>query len=790
MIRTVGLAALSALFLVLSVARAEDSGQRLFARNSLIGWDYGPNTNGWTIEAGRVQGSSTATPLVAGWTLGDFELSLHWKVAPGGQLKLTFPVVPGQQDRIADPYIAQEWHLLLSEGDSAGQLFDGTRLIALSKAPLAVGGEHTATLKRTGANWSLALDGAPAFEAKGAGERLGLRLSIPEKSAELWDLTLKEPAGESIFDGRDLSGWETNDPPEAWIVEKQEIVCTGKGRDYLRTIKDYDNFTFAFEYNLSRRGNSGIGIRTPRAGWPSGDGMELQLYDERPETPLNRHSTMAIYGNLEPLARSERPAEWNRAVVKAEGYVISAWVNGKLVQHANTLRLPELKHRHLKGWIGLQNHHSPIRYRNLTVLSGPPGTGLPEWSAPRDETASQVVLDRLMNTKRLAVSEGIESGSVTTIAKSSGKQVLADLKGPGALVELAAIGDSTAIGGSDIALYFDGEAKPRIKCPIRDLERRVTPISEGGLPILTYLPFQQSLRVELEASGPAKYRLDYLKLPASLPVTSFQDPEQAAQRGLLPAISYRHDQMDGGRHRELDPYPLPTSGQKTIKRGESVELLSISGAGVVDWWKLAPVSLLASDDLWIEITVDGEAEPAIQAPARFLFPGLGDDRDWHNFVLTHSDGAVNRLAMPFANGIRFAARYEGKLPQVEASLTASVHPAGDAELGRLRGRFTASGKAARVAGAGRLVGLVSQDAGNGSELRLNVDGSASETPLDLYLGVREGADSRGFLAGRSRGLAWRYHLLAPLSFGQSLEALIEDGGQGRPALILYYDQAR
>ena len=102
---------------------------------------------------------------------------------------------------------------------------------------------------------------------------------------------------------------------------------------YLRPDKEYANFTLSLRYMMDRGGNSGIAIRTHKDGWPSGDGMELQLLD-RPG--LVKDSTMAIYGNLPPLDRADRSEQWNEAVVKADGRMVTCWVNGELVQQINT----------------------------------------------------------------------------------------------------------------------------------------------------------------------------------------------------------------------------------------------------------------------------------------------------------------------------------------------------------------------------------------------------------------------------------------------------------------------
>ena len=61
--------------------------------------------------------------------------------------------------------------------------------------------------------------------------------------------------------------------------------------------------------------------------------------------------------------------------------MISAWVNGELVQQANTAWLPEVKHRHLKGWIGVQDHGGKVRFREIYLHEAPDGLGLDAWYA-------------------------------------------------------------------------------------------------------------------------------------------------------------------------------------------------------------------------------------------------------------------------------------------------------------------------------------------------------------------------------------------------------------------------
>ena len=99
-------------------------------------------------------------------------------------------------------------------------------------------------------------------------------------------------------------------------------------------------------------------------------------------------------------------------MIKADGWMISAWLNGELVQQFNTLHHPELKHCHLKGWIGFQDHGAWVRFQDIRILEAPEGTGLDAWKRPRPSTAATAMIDRLMNPQSITENDGITSGAV------------------------------------------------------------------------------------------------------------------------------------------------------------------------------------------------------------------------------------------------------------------------------------------------------------------------------------------------------------------------------------------
>ena len=776
-------------------ARADEPfGVKLLRPDSLAGWDHGlPAPSGWKIAGGRLEGSGDASPLSSGWTFGQFELRFAWSTADGGAWTISLPEVPDRKGLA----------VVLCDGDGCGAIFDGDKKLAPgAKVEATQAKMHTAAIRRTGAKLLVTVDGRMLAEVDVApARRFGLGLAVAKGKAALADLRLEEPPGKPIFNGKNLDGWWTPGNLGAWKVQDDQITLNEHGGNYIRTKKLYANFTLYAEYKIAAGGNSGIGIRTPRDGWPSGDGMEMQLWDKPYDEPLDKHQTMAIYGNVPPLARADKSLEWNRVVVKADGPMISAWVRGELVQQVNIHHHPELKHRGPAGWIGLQDHMDGVRFRDIRVLEAPPGMGLAAWQTPRPATGATALVDRLLNTDKLAAEDGIRSATVsaTLSGNSPGEHVLAQLTGPGAIVRIARSGATGCL-----AFYFDGEPKPRIESDAVGLADAVpslpghrSPVLNN--PVLTLLPFRKSVKVVLRDASEGEYRFDYVRLPKRLPVETFTDAKHVLPRGWLSAAVYRTLRLRANRFRDFDPMPKVDGEPQTIAPGKTVKLVELDGAGVARWVKLkAEKEVLRTDDLWLEVTVDGEKCPAVSAPARFWFPGLTGPGGFFNYVLFSREGLANILAMPFSDGITVSARNCGKTPiqNVGAQIYYEPDPTRGQIAGRmrLRGVFRRAGQGsdllACLEGRGRWVGLVyaEPNAENTAIRSLVIDGKPAEgwadARLDGFLG-NGSKDFRGALSGRYDGLVWRYLMLAPVDFKKSFVLKINHNCPG-DRLTLFY----
>lgn len=781
----------------------DEWGLELMWPDRLVGWEYGAGPpRGWRLAGGELEGTAGATPLVSGFTFGDCEIRFQWSAGTGGACQVRLEAVASKEG----PCSGECLTLAFREGAGCGAIArDGQVLHAGQDCPPAAAspsgpgrGWHSAAIQRVGNQMCVLVDGRPmsaaAIEAK---TRYCLGLGVSGAPGRFRQLRVQEPVGTAMFTGKDLQGWWTPGALSAWHFENGTLVLRGLGGNYLRSRKEYGNFTLSLEYRIQKGGNSGIGIRTPAAGWPSTEGMELQIWDVPADRPLDKHAPMAIYGNVPPLGRADRSGQWNRLVIKADGPMVSAWVNGRLVQHCNTAWHPELKHRFGRGWIGIQDHGARIEVRQMHILEAPEGDGPRAWRTPPADALARL-LDRVMNFQELARPDGIRSHVAAARTDDAGSEtVLADLQGPGALVRIARTSDE-----GTLAFFFDGQSVPAVKCRPAELFHVLPHLTEDSNPLVTCVAFRQRLRLVLRHAKRAEYRLNYVTFPPDLPVATWSAADSGVPPGWLAAISYRREQFGWGVHREHDPYRRVQAQAKSIAPGKSQVLIHLEGAGVVRWVKLlAEKKVLDTRDLWLEAYTDGRSEPDVATPVRYWFPGLAGQGNYQNFVLVDRGGVTNMLAMPFSQGIKLALANHGSRPIGNVGLAVSVDTHSPVSSGspanqpmRLCAVYCPAGSAGlpcgtSVSGAGRWIGLVCETRGptvlDPASLAIDGQNVAGWAVSDggLFFGRR--GDFRTCCAGRRGGLAWRYLLLEAVDFEKSF-TVQWPAGSTADQLVIYY----
>jgi hypothetical protein len=170
-----------------------------------------------------------------------------------------------------------------------------------------------------------------------------------------------------MFNGENLAGWRTAKPgDESWSVHDGELVCRGGAGGYIFNTRRHGDFALRLQYQVRPRGNSGVFLRVSDIR-NFHSGREIQILDSRGQ-PLRPSSAGAIYGVAAPSKDAARPAgEWNRLEITCEKARLAVTMNGEQVADVALADYPKLAALPPTGFIGLQNHHSPVRFRDIMV---------------------------------------------------------------------------------------------------------------------------------------------------------------------------------------------------------------------------------------------------------------------------------------------------------------------------------------------------------------------------------------------------------------------------------------
>lgn len=183
-----------------------------------------------------------------------------------------------------------------------------------------------------------------------------------------------------LFNGYNLDGWTGNKTD--YIVEEDHIVIYpdrgGQGNIY--TEKEFADFIFRFEFQLTPGANNGLGIRAPLGGDTAYKGIELQIIDNTDEKYANLEPYQ-YHGSLYGVAPARRgflkPAgEWNQQEVYAKGTRIKVILNGEVIldtDYQEAIEQGTMDHREhpglrrKSGHIGFLGHGDVVRFRNIRI---------------------------------------------------------------------------------------------------------------------------------------------------------------------------------------------------------------------------------------------------------------------------------------------------------------------------------------------------------------------------------------------------------------------------------------
>lgn len=171
----------------------------------------------------------------------------------------------------------------------------------------------------------------------------------------------------SLFNGKDLSGWEIHGT-EKWYVEDGLLICEN-GPDeafgYLGTKKQYKNFELTLEFHKTIKSNSGVFVHSKI--------KDTKIKGWQVEIAVPTHSTGGIHeyerGWLVKPAPAKDKAiklgEWNQMKIKVKDNKLTTWINGTQMA---TITDEKLKTN--EGVIALQIHKgnvTKVKWRNIQI---------------------------------------------------------------------------------------------------------------------------------------------------------------------------------------------------------------------------------------------------------------------------------------------------------------------------------------------------------------------------------------------------------------------------------------
>ncbi len=310
----------------------------------------------------------------------DFVLELEWKARKESAWD------SGIFFRAEEPPTGRPWPTRYQANLKQGQEGDvGTLKGASGGSKLVKPGEwNRFKLTAIGRTAELEINGKPAWKVdhvEATDGFIGLQAEVPLGGQfEFRNLKITELGYMSLFNGKDLAGWEGggDDAAKCWAVEDGTLMCTGKKGPWLRSKEQYGDFNLRFQYKLNEGGNSGVYVRVPSGGAHRGAeagekqaGTEIQLLDDTAKEYAKLQPYQycgSVYAIAPATKHVGRPAgTWNTMEINCAGNHYRITHNGVVVVDAAEKDFPELKNRLPRGFLGLQNHSTQVWFRDLRI---------------------------------------------------------------------------------------------------------------------------------------------------------------------------------------------------------------------------------------------------------------------------------------------------------------------------------------------------------------------------------------------------------------------------------------
>jgi hypothetical protein len=196
------------------------------------------------------------------------------------------------------------------------------------------------------------INGATAYEGDTghAGEG-SIEWAVPSNKSkvsirkiEIKELPLVQPSWASLFNGKDLDGWEKPDAKSAWAVEDGLLVGRG-AHQYLNSKRaDFGNFHLRAEVKVNPDADGNLYFRAEKAGAAPGYSLaitSLPIAKNGVRTgAVLRHTKTEATVLVSPKTDLLKPNEWFKLEVIAVGRDVTVKINDVIVTEALCAEAP------------------------------------------------------------------------------------------------------------------------------------------------------------------------------------------------------------------------------------------------------------------------------------------------------------------------------------------------------------------------------------------------------------------------------------------------------------------
>ena len=373
-------------------------------RNAKLQEQWKDAVKHWSVDNGELVNDGHGAYLTTDREFGDIELLIEYKTVPLADSGIYLRGTP--QVQIWDTTEAGgKWDRNADKG--SGGLFNNAKTspgqLPLVNADAPFGEWNRFRIVQIGARTSVWLNGRLVVDhelmdnywnrelplpAKGpiqlqthGGEIRWRNLfvrEIPSHEANLILATRGDEGFDSIFNGRDLTGW--SGPVEQYEVINGAVLCKPGHGGNIYTDAVYDDFVVRLEFRLPPGGNNGLAIRYPGEGNAAYDGMtELQVLDTNHPIYAGWLKPTQYHGSAYGIKAAHngylRPTgQWNFQEVTVQGSTIKVELNGTVILDVDVSTITEYaggrehpgKDR-TSGHFGFAGHRDPVRFRGMRI---------------------------------------------------------------------------------------------------------------------------------------------------------------------------------------------------------------------------------------------------------------------------------------------------------------------------------------------------------------------------------------------------------------------------------------